>query len=200
MISHKDLLRGFSLTEMLVVIAILGTVGITLGSAIQYFYQSNAYLFEAAVALENAQRGLNTSLRHIREAVSGEDGSYPLASVATSSVTFHADVDFDNAVERVRYFMQGGTLYESVTNAAGNPPSYTGQAAATTTVIQYVRNGTSTPIFRFYDENGAELSAPFDVGAIQSIGITIQTDLNPQRLPNVYTLSGNASIRNIINQ
>lgn len=198
--THKVVARGFSLTETLVVIAVLTTVGIALGSAIQYFYQANAYLFEAAVALENAQRGLNTSLNHIREAVSGEDGSYPLSSAATSSLTFHADIDLDNSVERVRYFMQAGTLYESVTNAAGNPPSYVGQSAATSTVIQYVRNGTSTPIFRFYDDTGAELSSPFDIGSVHAVGITIETDLNPQKLPNIYTLSGNASIRNIINQ
>ena len=199
-IAERKTTRGFSLMEMIVVIALLGSIGIALQSAIPYFYQSNAYLFEATTALDNARRGLVTSVRHIREATYGEDGSYPITVAATSSVTFHADIDGDDAVERVRYFLLGETFYESTTNAAGSPPSYAGQTAATSTVIQYVRNSTSTPIFRFYDENGAELSSPIDIGSVVSVQVMMQVDLNPNRLPNIYTLSGGATIRNILSQ
>jgi hypothetical protein len=185
---------------MLVVIALLGSVGLALWSAIPYFYQSNSYLFEATTALDIARRGLTTSVRHIREATYGEDGAYPITAAATSSVTFHADIDSDNSVERVRYFLSNGTFYESVTNAAGNPPSYVGQTSATSTVIQYIANATSTPIFRYYDENGTELLVPVSIGSVASIQVMMQVDLNPARLPNVYTLSGGATIRNIINQ
>lgn len=190
-------MRGFTLGEMLVVIAILGTAGLALSSAIPAFYRQNAYLFEATAALGNARRGLETALDRLRESAYGEDGAYPLLSAATSTLSFHADVDGDAAIERVRYFLSGTTFYESITNPTGSPPSYTGASAATSTVVAYIANGTSTPLFRYYDSSGTVLSTPVDVSEVTSVEVTMRVDLNPNRAPDIYTLSGNATLRNL---
>lgn len=189
--------RGFTLPEMLVVIAILGAVGIALSVVIDSLYRGNAYVFESAASVDNARRAMTTALRNLREASYGENGAYPVAAAGTSTITFYADVDDDGPVEQVRIYLASETLYRGVTNAAGNPPSYVGQSESVQTVVAYVRNGTSTPLFTFYDAEGAVLASPIDVSAIAFVTMDIRVDLNPTRAPNVYALTGSATLRNL---
>jgi len=189
--------KGFTFAEVLVVIATVSVVGIALSTVIVQAYRGNAYVFEAASSVDNARRGLFTSLQNVREATYGQDGSYPVASAATSSITFYADVDADGPVERVRIYLSNGTLYRGVTNPAGNPPSYTGQPETVQTVVGFVRNGTSTPLFAYFDASGAALALPIDVSDVAFVTMNIYTDLNPTRAPNVYQLTGSATLRNL---
>jgi prepilin-type N-terminal cleavage/methylation domain-containing protein len=190
--------RGFTLAEMMVVISIFAAMSIALSYAILQTYRGNAYVFEAASSLDNARRGVNTALENLREASYGEDGSYPIASAATSSVTFYADVDEDGPIEKVRVYLSNGVLYRGVTNATGNPPSYAGQPETVQTVVGYVRNATSTPLFSYYDSSGASLgTTAIDATKVRFVTMGILVDLNPTRAPNVYTLTGSATLRNL---
>jgi hypothetical protein len=179
------------------VVAIFGVVSIALGSMIQFFYKSNAFVLEETAATESAQRGLTATLQNIREASYGDDGSYPLNSAGTSTLIMYTDLDADSAVERVRYYLLNGVLYRGVKNSTGNPATYVGQVEATSTVATFVKNATSTPIFTYYDSTGAVLSSPIDVSAVRSVGIILDVDLNPSRLPNIFRLSGTATLRNL---
>lgn len=191
-------MRAFTLSETLVVIAILGVAGITLMGALTDFYRQNTYLFESTSALENARRALLTALENVREASYGEDGAYPIVVAATSTITFHADIDSDVGMERVRLYVANGTFYRGVTNAAGNPPSYTGQPETTSTVIAYVSNATSTPVFRYYDASGAELALPIVIGEVSQVEVRVDTDINPNRAPEIFTLFGRSTLRNML--
>lgn len=195
--SHK----GISLVETMVVVAITAMVAGSLLSAIRYFYVNNAYVFEAATSVDSARRGLATALADLREASYGDDGAYPVSAAATSSITFFSDVDSDGGVERVKIWKSGTTLYKVVTNAGGNPPSYTGQSSATTTIATYMRNGTSTPVFVYYNSSGAQLATTSTpLASIATVGTTMQIDLNPNRAPQIFTLTGSATLRNLRGQ
>lgn len=191
-------MRGMTLIEMLVVIALMGAVGLALSQAIQYFYRSNAFLLEQTTALENARGGVREAVVAIREASYGDDGSYPIEAAATSSLTFYSDFDRDDSVEKEVYGLQSGTLYRVVTNSGGAPPGYTGQPMSTSTIATFVMNTAATPLFRYFDTAGNELSATStDVSAIASVTITLMVDLNPTRAPNVFTLTETATLRNL---
>lgn len=189
--------KGFTLTETLVVVALVALVGYGLQYAIQYFYRANAYVLQSTAALNSARLGVTTVASNLREATYGDDGAYLIASAATSSITFYGDIDKDGGVERVKAYLLNGTLYRVVTNAGGNPPTYTGQVSATTTVVAYVRNGTSTPVFRYYNASGSELTGSINVSQIRSVQMTVMADVNPLRAPEVYTLTQTASLRNL---
>lgn len=192
-------MRGLTLAETLVVIALTLLVGGALLSVIRMFYQNNAYIFEATTAVDSARRGLAVSLSALREASYGDDGNYPIAAAATSSITFYSDIDSDGGIERVKVWVYQDSLYRVVTNAAGNPPSYTGQTGASTTIATHVRNGTSTPVFAYYDSAGTQLSTTSpDVSDIASVAATLMVDINPSRAPNILTLTGGATIRNLL--
>ena len=193
----NNMQRGFTLVETLVVIAIVSIVGLALQHAIQYFYRANAYVLQGTAAVNSARNGVTTFSSNIREATYGDDGAYPVALAATTSITFYADVDKDGGVERVKTYLLGSVLYRVVTNAAGNPPSYIGQASATSTIATHVANGTSTPLFRYFDAAGAELTGMVDVSEVRSIAVTLMVDINPQRAPDIYTLTQTAMLRNL---
>lgn len=187
-----------TLAEMLVVIALLATVGLALSGAIQYFYRGNAYVLEQAAATDNARRAISTTLQNLREASYGDDGSFPIASAATSSVTFYADVDGDQSVERIRIYLSGTTLYRAITNSGGNPATYVGQTEQTATIISDVRNTATEPIFTYYDAEGTQLAtASPNAADVRSIGARVKIDLNPLRAPNIFTLTGSATLRNL---
>lgn len=193
--------KGISLVETMVVVAITAMVAGSLLSAIRYFYVNNAYVFEAATSVDSARRGLATALADLREASYGDDGAYPVGAAATSSITFFSDVDSDGGVERVKIWKVGTTLYKVVTNAGGNPPAYTGQSSATTTIATYLRNGTSTPVFVYYDSAGVQLATTSTpLSSIATVGTTMQIDLNPNRAPQIFTLTGSATLRNLRDQ
>ena len=186
-----------TLVEMIVVIALTGVVLGAIGRTLAYFYRTNAYVIEQTQAVEGARRSTEGALADLREASYGDDGSYPISDAATSTVTFYADIVGDASVERVRYYLSGTTFYRAVTQSAGNPPSYAGQDETVDVVVDNIRNGTSTPLFRYYDADGDELPAPIDASKIASVKATVMTDVNPDRAPAVYTLVESATIRSL---
>ncbi len=190
-------MKAFTLAETVVVVSILGIVGVALSTMIVFFYRSNAYLLEQTTAVDSANRGLEYAYKDMREASYGENGSYPIASAATSTITFYSDVDGDGPVEKVRLYLTNDTFYRGVTNAAGNPPSYTGQPETVSTISTYVKNGTSTPILHYYTEAGAELTGTIDIAEIRSVRIQLNVDLNPLRAPNIISLERTATLRNL---
>jgi hypothetical protein len=170
-------------------------------SGIRYFYVNNAYVFEATSSVDQARRGLATMLHGVREASYADDGNYPIGAAATSSITFYSDVDSDGGIERVKIWKWGTTLYKVVTNAGGNPPTYVGQTSATSTIALYLRNATSTPYFTYYDSSGVQLATTSpDISQIVSVYAHMEIDLNPNRAPQVFTLTGSATLRNLKEQ
>jgi prepilin-type N-terminal cleavage/methylation domain-containing protein len=195
--SLSNKIRGFTLIETIVVIAIVGLVGGAVSYMIQYFYRTNDYVLQEETAVSSGRQGLTIAMQNLREASYGDDGSYPVAAAGTSTLIFYADVNNGGDVEEVSYYLSKGTLYRGVTVATGTPPSYVGQAQATSTIATYIVNSTSTPIFQYYDNNGNVLSTPINVSLISSIGTTLKIDVDPSRAPTTYTLIGSATLRNL---
>jgi len=188
--------KGFTLVETLVVISITALISVTLGVLLSYFYKTNAYTLEQSTAVGQARRGVENAMRYLRQASYGSDGSYPIANVATSTITFYTNIDADPGVERMTYALIRGTFYRVVTEPVGNPPSYTG-TISTSTVAMAVTNATSTPVFRYFDDTGVELPAPVNIAKIASVKTTLTVDVNVKRTPIPFTLSGGATLRNL---
>lgn len=199
--AHREKTRnGFTLVETIVIVAATTLIFVTLGSLLTYFYKTNAYTLEQSTAVGQARRGVEDAMNHLREASYASDGSYPIASVATSSVTFYANINNSSMIERITYVLRNRTLYRVVATPVGNPPTYTGASIATTTVATSVVNATSTPVFRYFDNTSTELPTPVDISKIVSIKTTIVVDVNVNRAPIEFTLSGGAALRNLRTQ
>lgn len=187
-----------TLIEVLVTIAISTVVMLSLTTLIQSFYKDNSFLIEETAALANARSGVDGTISSIREATYGDDGSYPIATAGTSTLTIYSNADQDASIEKLQYTLVNGTLYEYVTNATGSPPVYPSNAQSTTTIATNVRNTSANPIFTYYDSSGNQLSSTStNIASISSVQVQVQIDLDPERAPDLFTLSEMATLRNL---
>ncbi|MDB5189662.1 MAG: hypothetical protein JWL82_619 [Parcubacteria group bacterium] len=191
-------MRAFTIVEVIVLVSVTVVVGMALNSMIVNFYRSNAYLLQQSSAIDSAHRGLRTSFEDLREASYGDDGSYPIQTAASSTITFYSDIDGDGSVEKIHLYLAGVTFYRGVTDSSSSPPTYVGQTEKVTTIANYVRNSSSTPLFSYYDSDGTLLaSSTVDVSQISSVSTTVLVDLNPLRAPDILTLQEKATLRNL---
>lgn len=190
-------MRGLSFIEVLVVLAIFSLIMVAIVDSVIFFYKANTSSLEQGYQIENARRGNELLVRDVREATYGDNGAYPLAAIATSSVTFYSDTDSDGAIEQIRYYLVGTVLYRNVTDSSGSPPVYTGMGT-TTTVSQYVRNTEEgTTLFRYYDATNSEVTDPALIKKVLSVSIILVVDIVQRHAPGRFTLKGSATLRNL---
>lgn len=145
---------------------------------------------------------MRSMVAELRESSSSSGGAYPLAQVSTSSITFFSNVDSDSLKEQVRYYLSNRTLYKGVIKPTGNPLAYNSGSEVITTAITSVINGTSTPIFEYYDTGyygtgTPALAAPIDITRVRLVKVHVIIDKDSNRSPVPLTITSQVSIRNI---
>jgi len=97
--------NGFTLIEVVVTIVIFTIISGAVFSFVTALYRAQDLLFIQSDVLEEARRGMSQIVREIREADSGEDGSYMISRADNYEIIFHADLTGDGMTERVRYYI-----------------------------------------------------------------------------------------------
>jgi prepilin-type N-terminal cleavage/methylation domain-containing protein len=191
--------KGFTLIETFVVISIFTLLSLALTATITNLYKTNAYTLEQAYEVNHARRGIERAVRDIREMTYGDNGSYPLVEMGTSTIGFYSDIDRDYSVEFVRYRLVGTTLYKYVYNATGTPLTYgTTTPDETYTISLYVRNvSQATSTFRYYMEDGVLANASTTVTDIRYVEMAAIINIDPNRSPGEFTLRSSATPRNL---
>lgn len=193
-------MRGLSLVETVVIVALFSVLMIVISESIASFYRLNAYTIAQAYQVDAARRGIDLLVRDLREMTFADDGTFPLVSMGTTSVGFFSDIDRDMSVEYVVYRLASTTLMKYVYNATGTPPIYsTSTPAETSTLSEYVQNALqNVPIFVYYDENGVKATATTTATDIRYVGVNIIVNIDPVRDPGEYSLRSSAALRNLI--
>ena len=102
-------MRSFTLIETLVTVVIFTIIIVALFGLIFYSYRTYYFVWQQSVAVQEARLGVETMVREIREAVSGEDGSYIIEKAGNKEFIFYSDIDKDGEIEKVRYFLGGSS-------------------------------------------------------------------------------------------
>lgn len=190
--------QGMTLIEAMVWISIFTMTMIAIVSTLLSFYQTNSYTLEQAEAVTSAQRALDQTVRTIREGAYSSQGAFPIYSIAENDFVFYADVDNDALIERVHYYISGTTLMRGILDPTGNPPDYIGSEVISP-ISQYVRNiAQGIPTFRYYDEIGSEITNFANWTSVRFVTVNLAVNVNTAALPNQFTLSSSAAIRNLI--
>jgi type II secretory pathway pseudopilin PulG len=189
--------RGMTFIEMLVWISVFLAAMWAIVGSILGFYRANTYTLEQAQAVSEARRSIESVVKTIREANYSSEGAYPIISMATSSISFYADIDSDLLVERVRYFVQGNELKRGVIDPSGDPPVYTAPETITT-VAYFIRNTTQgVDTFQFYNAAGAEIINMSQISSLRFVRIDTVVNVSPDKLPNELMLRSSATLRNL---
>jgi len=193
---------GFTILEIAVVMAILGTVFVGLATSMAYFFQSYTFSYEEYQAIGIAQSTLTRMVRDIRESTTGENGAWPLINASDNSFSFYSDVTGDGKTDLVRYFLDGTDLKRGVIEPSGSPVTYPVTNEKITIVASYVANNTM-PLFTYYNGNwpGDTVNNPLILAnrTVQSRYITVHVkiDTKPSTQTGGYELTSGVEIRSL---
>ena len=188
--------RGFTFIETLVTIAIFALAMGAVSGFIIMGYRTQSYTWQQSKAVNEAQRGIETMVKEIREARGGDDGSYIIEKADDFQFIFYSDIDKDELTERVRYFIEGTDFKKEVIKPQGFPISYPEENKETFILSQYVRN--TPPIFQYFDGCGKKLlplPARLKDTKLMKVYLVVNIDLN--RPPDEFALESSVQIRNL---
>jgi len=200
----KNKQSGFTIIETLVVLGIFILAMGAVSGFIIYAYRAKSFSMDQAMAIDSARNGINKLTKELREAIQSDSGTYLLESGEDFEIIFYSDIDKDNQVERVRYFLEDEELKKGVINPAGEPIDYSGPEEKKI-VSKYVKNTSSNPLFYFYDQTyaGKETDIPLStpipgdiLDEITLIGVKMAIDVNPHRAPRVLEIESKIQLRN----
>jgi prepilin-type N-terminal cleavage/methylation domain-containing protein len=200
----KNKKTGFTLIEAMIALAIfIFALGAVSGFLI-YSYRAQKFSLAQALVTESARQGVKQLTKELREAIQSDSGQYLLESAQDFEVIFYSDIDQDDQVERIRYFLENEQLKKGVINPSGQPIDYSGPEQVKT-ISSYLKNTSSTPLFYFYDQTyaGQETDLPLDspvpgdiLDEISLVGIKMAIDVNPGRAPEILNIESKIQLRN----
>jgi prepilin-type N-terminal cleavage/methylation domain-containing protein len=195
--------RGFTLVEILVVTLIFTIIVIAMTKFERDIFYLNTIQSGSLSSATDAQSILNTMVKEIRAAAQGADGSYPIVTDGTTTLTFFSDIYQNGIKEKVTYFLSSTTLEKALFVPTGTPLAYPTATTTTITLASNVRNGTSTNVFDYFDSNytgtSSPLIQPVTISAIRLIRITLVLDTYTNRPLAPVTYTSQVSIRNLKN-
>lgn len=99
--------KGFTLIETIVTVLIFTlSIGAAAGVVI-HLYSVHDYTYQQAQAIKEARRGVRTMIKELRETEVAETGAYAIARAEDYKLVFYSNVDKDEAIEKVKYYLAG---------------------------------------------------------------------------------------------
>jgi len=199
MYRRPNVATGFTLVEVLVVIAINTILLLAIGLIVQSFYSNNSYTFAQTNEVDEARRGVQAWVRDFREATTAEDGTFPVGVAESDRLVFYSDVAGDRAIELVEFVRVGTTLEKRIYYPIGFPPSYGTTPDEVKTLSVAVRNASSSlPVFTYYDNSGSVIA---DTAArtsdIRYVEIKLDINVDPNKTAEGVLLESSVAPRNL---
>ena len=72
--------------------------------------ESQAFSLNTLISVDHANGAVQQIVKQVRNAREGDNGAYMLEVVDDQELAFYVDIDRDDEIERVRYFVEEGEL------------------------------------------------------------------------------------------
>jgi prepilin-type N-terminal cleavage/methylation domain-containing protein len=187
--------KGFTLIEMMIAITIfmLGIGAVFMVAT--NLYTTHSFTVQQSLAIGEARSGIERTLKEIREAINGQDGSYMISAANDYEFIFFCDVDDDQVIEKVRYFLEATQLKRGVIKPIVDIIVYPQANEKVSVISSYVRN--NPPIFHYYDGQGVELPAPARLNETKMMMVYLVINVDPLRPPQDFVLESYVQLRNL---
>ena len=150
---------GFTLVELLVVMILLGVIGSIVGSGIVSSMRADRKTRERVAVTGDLTKGVDRMTKQIRVAA-------PIIDFSSTSLTVET---YRNSL-RYRYAYAYDASAKTVTETLSTYASasdVTPMSVDTQTLLRNVTNGTATPMFEYYDRDGATATAIDDIARVE---------------------------------
>jgi len=199
--SSKNI-RGYSLTEMLVVIAVATILFLGTNVLFVTVIRTPTQQLSQANNIDQARKVLASFTNELRNSAAGNDGSYQLSSAGDTQIVFYTNYGASGAaVNRVRYYLSGTTLYRGVVVPTGSPLTYNLGNETVKVVQNNLANG-ATPVFYYYNDaysgTSSPLAQPVNLTQVKfaKINLIIKKQ-NTVTDTGTFTIDGGAAIRSL---
>lgn len=187
--------RGFSLLEILFTISIVVMAGFLVADFVIQGFQATLFGQEQNMATQNARKVSRLVVNELREATQSEGGDYSLDTVLPQTLIFYSDIDKDNSIEKVRYFLDGSILKRGVINPSSG--LYPAEDEVITDEIEYMNNKLE-PVFTYYNKNNVLIADPTtNKTSIRLIHISLKINVTPTQEPNDIYVDMDVQLRNL---
>ena len=192
--------KGFTAIEIIVVIGICALVGVViLGWQKDIFSLQD--IFRKRLSLQDEiRKTIKNFITEVRTARYSSLGGYPIEEATKSSFIFYSNIDSDQLVERIRYFLDGKTFKKGIIKPSGQPLRYRQEDEKIIKLIDNIIN-PNQEIFLYYDKNydgtGNPLPFPVNISLVRLVKITITADDDLNRPPEAITETSQVTIRNL---
>jgi prepilin-type N-terminal cleavage/methylation domain-containing protein len=193
--------KGMTLTEILVVVGILGIIVVAITTFQKNVITNNKIANDSLSAIQDARTILRVMTKELRTASPSNNGAYPIAQAGTSTITFFSDSNGDGVKEQIRYYLTGMTLKKGSIVPTGSPLVYNSNNETFTTLAYNIKNATSTSLFEYFDSSytgtSSPLTQPVTTTNVRLIKINLTIDSDPLRSPISRTYTSQITLRNI---
>jgi len=195
--------RGITtITELLMVVSIMAFV---FGAIFDMLYFGEKRWVQTSHDTEARQNGriaVSKITKETREAQSPSDDEYGISIAGKNELQFYADINSNPGPERIHYYLSGNQLIRGELNPSTTeePWDYSG-SEQTEVVAEYIRNNASSPIFKYYDKNGSELTGlPMSLADRRKVSLIetiILVDVDTGEKPDQTEISSEGQLRNL---
>ena len=201
--NKKSHSKGFTLIETIIAVFVFALAMGVITGLIVMGYKVQGYTWQQSQAINEARKGVETMIKEIREAGTAEGGAYTIDTAEDYQFIFYSDVDKDDRIEKVRYYIQGdpesdigAQFMKSTIEPQGFPVTYPADSEVPIVISNYVRN--SPPIFKYYKGNGTELTdMPARKKDTKVMKLYLVINVNLHRSPQDFELESKVQIRNL---
>lgn len=192
---------GLTLSEMLVVLAIMGIILAALALVLSMSITQSSQIQEQSTLQTEVRTVVDGMARELRQAYTG-DSTYPIETATSTTLQFLSPdkaVPFHN--RRIAYSLSGGQINRALTTSTDTDgPPWAGLAWTSFGSIpagswaKQVGSVKNTAIFTYFDKTGAQLSGTITPSSVYRVLITV-TVATKAASTRQYTYSTSASLR-----
>jgi prepilin-type N-terminal cleavage/methylation domain-containing protein len=194
--------RGFTLVELIVGIAIFTILALGIIVLVSNILTSSS---QQSGLLADSDQGRKLAFRIMGEVRNGSvssTGAYTLDTASDQQLIFYSNVDGGVDIERIRYYLSGGSLYRGVVKPTGSPLAYNLGSETSSVVQKNVANG-AIPLFYYYNDSydGTSdifLTQPVNVTDVRMVKLNLRVYNKAGKTnTNYYTVTASGTIRGL---
>ena len=180
--------------EVIVAVAVFSIIMVAVVAFFASSWKNHKLILNTNSASITANQATSKVVDVVRKARIGDNGAYPIQSVASFDLVIFSDVDKDGVTEKVHYYINNNNLLMGTSDPSGNPPVYPVADSETKIIAKDIINDSGEPIFYYYDNANNIISNPAaNISLIRMIGVNFVVE----RKEGDLNIESYASIRNL---